>query len=84
MRSHPEVALTDSDEVGNVQNHAGRQVVQLAPVKEQEPAHEAVQREPESMTEELLVQHSLAADRHRHGLCYSVTEIDLSTTKSSR
>lgn len=64
--SRPEVALAHRDEVGNVQDRVGPQVVHLAPVEEPEPTHKAVKWEPEPGTKELLMQHSLIADRHRH------------------
>jgi hypothetical protein len=36
-QSHSEVALADGDEVGDMQNHVGRQMVQLTLVEDQEP-----------------------------------------------
>src|ERR1041385_3755007 len=68
MGINPQESLTKSDETRNVQNPIGSKVMQLEPIRIQQPPNERMQRKGKPTMEESLEAYSLVRRRCRSRL----------------
>lgn len=65
MGSSPQVALAKCNEVCDMENSGGVQVVELTAKKEEEPPHKRMHGEAEPVAELIKVEHVLVGELHR-------------------